>query len=71
MTKEHLISFRDGSYKKISAPKEWKHSQWIHYMQQNGDIVRINPRNVNYIEEISMPVDSCRGGAIIPNIMKL
>lgn len=52
INKEHLIAFCDGSYKKIKNPKDWKHSQWIHYTKSNGDVVRINPKNVNYIEEM-------------------
>lgn len=47
---EHLVSFRDGSYKKIANPTDWKHSQWIHYTKPSGDVVMINPKNVNYIE---------------------
>lgn len=47
----HLIAFRDGSYKKVK-PVDWKHSQWIHYTKENGGVVRINPTNVNYIEEM-------------------
>lgn len=50
-TPENLISFRDGSYKKIKF-LDWKHSQWIHYTKKNGKNVRINPANVNYIEEM-------------------
>lgn len=45
---EHLIAFRDGSYKKV-APVAWKHSQWIHYTLEDGSVVMINPANVNYI----------------------
>lgn len=48
----HLVSFRDGSYKKIVDPKAWNQSQWLHYTKQNGAIVRINLENVNYIEEM-------------------
>lgn len=46
----HLISFCDGSYKKL-VPVDWTHSQWIHYTTNTGHVVRINPANVNYIEE--------------------
>jgi len=45
---EHLIAFRDGSYKKV-RPMEWKHSQWIHYTLEDGSVVMVNPVNVNYI----------------------
>ena len=48
----HLVSFRDGSYKKIVDPKSWNQSQWLHYTKQNGNVVRINLPNVNYIEEM-------------------
>lgn len=48
----HLVSFRDGAYKKIVDPKSWNHSQWLHYTKQNGAVVRINLANVNYIEEM-------------------
>ena len=48
--REHLIAFRDGSYKKL-IPIDWKHSQWIHYTLANGSIIRVNPANVNYIQE--------------------
>lgn len=48
---ENLIAFNDGSYKKIKF-ESWKHSQWIHYIRPNGKAVRINPANVNYIEEV-------------------
>lgn len=48
---ENLISFKDGSYKKVKFVS-WKHSQWIHYAQENGKNLRVNPENVNYIEEI-------------------
>ncbi len=48
----HLVSFVDGSYKKIIDPKYWTQSQWLHYTKQNGSIVRINLRNVNYTEEM-------------------
>lgn len=51
MKKTHLVAFRDGSYKKLPEPDSWKHSQWIHYEYQTGRVVRINPSNVNYIEE--------------------
>ena len=50
--KVHLVSFRDGSYKKIVDPKCWYQSQWLHYTKQNGNVVRINLANVNYIEEM-------------------
>ena len=50
--KVHLVSFRDGSYKKIVDPKYWYQSQWLHYTKQNGNVVRINLANVNYIEEM-------------------
>ncbi len=43
-----LISFRDGSYKKVE-PTEWKHSQWIHFTLADGSVVMVNPANVNYI----------------------
>ncbi len=46
---EHLIAFRDGSYKKVK-PVAWKHSQWIHYTLADGSVVMINPANVNYIQ---------------------
>lgn len=48
----HLISFKDGSYKKISEPKSWNQSVWLHYVKPNGNIVRVNLNNVNYIEEM-------------------
>lgn len=48
----HLVSFRDGAYKKIVSPKSWKQSVWLHYTKQDGGIVRINLANVNYIEEM-------------------
>ena len=48
----HLVAFRDGSYKKIEDPKNWKQSVWLHYTKQNGSVVRINLANVNYIEEM-------------------
>lgn len=48
----HLVSFRDGSYKKIVDPKLWGQSVWLHYTKQNGNVVRINLNNVNYIEEM-------------------
>ena len=54
MQKEHLIAFRDGSYKKVKNPIEWKHSQWIHYTLENDTIIRINPKNVNYIQESNL-----------------
>ena len=44
----HLIAFRDGSYKKV-RPVGWKHSQWIHYTLDDGSVVMVNTRNVNYI----------------------
>lgn len=47
---EHLIAFRDGSYKKVT-PTDWKHSQWIHYTLSDGSVVRVNTVNVNYIQE--------------------
>lgn len=48
---EHLIAFRDGSYKKIVIERDaWKHSQWIHYTRPGGSVVMVNPANVNYIE---------------------
>ena len=50
--KVHLVSFRDGSYKKIIDPKYWSQSQWLHYTKQNDNVVRINLANVNYIEEM-------------------
>jgi hypothetical protein len=43
-----LIAFCDGSYKKVT-PKEWRHSQWIHYTLEDGSVVMVNPVNVNYI----------------------
>lgn len=45
---EHLVAFRDGSYKKVS-PVDWKHSQWIHYTLADGSTVMVNTVNVNYI----------------------
>lgn len=48
---ENLVSFKDGSYKKVKFVS-WKHSQWIHYATTSGKNLRINPENVNYIEEI-------------------
>lgn len=51
VNQENLIAFCDGSYKKIKF-SAWKHSQWIHYTRLDGKQVRINPKNVNYIEEI-------------------
>lgn len=50
---EHLIAFCDGSYKKVK-PVDWKHSQWIHYTKKNGQIVMVNPANVNYIERFPL-----------------
>ncbi len=47
---EHLIAFRDGSYKTV-ASVSWKQSQWIHMTKACGSVVRINPFNVNYIEQ--------------------
>ena len=47
---EHLVSFRDGSYKKVT-PVAWSHGQWIHYRKADGSVVRVNPANVNYIEQ--------------------
>lgn len=47
---EHLIAFRDGSYKKVTTT-DWKHSQWIHYTLSDGSVVRVNTVNVNYIQE--------------------
>lgn len=47
----NLISFNDGSYKKIRFT-DYKHSQWIHFTRDTGKAVRVNPRNVNYIEEV-------------------
>jgi len=44
----HLITFCDGSYKKVN-PVAWKHSQWIHYTLEDGSVVMVNPGNVNYI----------------------
>ncbi len=52
-TEEHLIAFCDGSYKKVE-PVKWKHSQWIHYTRANGNVVMINPANVNYIERTQL-----------------
>ncbi len=49
IVEETLISFCDGSYKKVYAVG-WKHSQWIHFTLGNGRVVRVNPFNVNYIE---------------------
>ncbi len=46
---EHLIAFRDGSYKKVT-PTAWKHSQWIHFTLADGSVVMVNPANVNYIQ---------------------
>jgi hypothetical protein len=43
-----LISFRDGSYKKVRA-LSWKHSQWIHFTLPDGSTVAANPANVNYL----------------------
>ena len=48
--KEHLIAFRDGSYRKV-LPVAWKHSQWIHFSLTDGSVVMVNPRNVNYIQQ--------------------
>ncbi len=44
----YLISFRDGSYKKI-RPIRWKHNQWINYELRDGSSIVVNPNNVNYI----------------------
>lgn len=46
---EHLIAFRDGSYKKLT-PVTWKHSQWIHFTLADGSVVSVNPANVNYMQ---------------------
>lgn len=46
--KTTLISFRDGSYKKVH-PVSWKHSQWIHFKLADGSTVAANPANVNYL----------------------
>ena len=43
-----LISFCDGSYKKVRA-LSWKHSQWIHFTLPDGSTVAANPANVNYL----------------------
>lgn len=47
-TQTTLISFRDGSYKKVRAVS-WKHSQWIHFTLSDGSTVAANPANVNYL----------------------
>lgn len=46
--KTTLISFCDGSYKKVH-PVSWKHSQWIHFKMADGSTVACNPANVNYL----------------------
>jgi hypothetical protein len=43
-----LVSFRDGSYKKVRHVS-WKHSQWIHFKLADGSTVAVNPANVNYL----------------------
>ena len=43
-----LVSFRDGSYKKVRHVG-WKHSQWIHFTLEDGSQVACNPDNVNYL----------------------
>jgi hypothetical protein len=49
-SKQVLIAFRDGSYKKLS-PVSWKHSQWIHFTLADGSTVSVNPHNVNYLHD--------------------
>lgn len=49
--REILISFNDGSYKKVKHI-EWAHKQWIHFTKVNGKQVHVNHRNVNYMEEL-------------------
>jgi hypothetical protein len=46
-----LISFESGHYKKITG--RWKgDSVWGHYYKENGKMVHINLRKVEYIEEL-------------------
>ena len=50
-TRDMLVSFVEGSYKKIKYT-EWAHKQWIHFTKSDGKQVHVNPKNVNYLEEL-------------------
>jgi len=46
-----LIAFLNGSYKKVDYV-EFKHSEWIHFTRADGSVVRVNPAQVKYLDDV-------------------
>ena len=47
--KHHLIAFKTGHYKSFNG--EWLgNSMWDHFKKTNGNMVHINPAEIEYIE---------------------